>query len=424
MIRFLLRGILNDRSRSLLPIIVVSLGVAVTVLLYCWITGIMGESIAMNAAFNTGHLKVTTKAYAADENVMPNDLALLGADSLSKTLKRDFPEVDWVSRIRFGGLADFPDEYGETRAQGPVVGWAIDLLSLQSTEVVRLNVEPSLASGRMPINPGEALIADDFARKLNVKAGDVFTLFGTTMEGGMAFMNFTVAGTLRFGTTVLDRSAIFIDFRDAQRVFGMEDAVGEVFGFFTDGLYHDEEASRIMSEFNQKCASSNDEYAPIMRRIRDQGTMSEYMDYASVFASIMVVVFVMAMSVVLWNTGILGGLRRYSEFGLRLAMGEEKRHIYSTLIYEGMVIGGIGSVIGTLIGLGIAYYLQEVGFDIGSSMKNSSIMMPSTVRAIITPTAFYIGFWPGLVSMVLGNALSGLGIYKRQTAQLFKELET
>jgi len=25
--------------------------------------------------------------------------------------------------------------------------------------------------------------------------------------------------------------------------------------------------------------------------------------------------------------------------------------------------------------------------------------------------------------MVIGNALSGIGIYKRQTAQLFKELE-
>jgi putative ABC transport system permease protein len=50
-------------------------------------------------------------------------------------------------------------------------------------------------------------------------------------------------------------------------------------------------------------------------------------------------------------------------------------------------------------------------------------MMPSVVRAAISPTAFYIGFWPGLVSMVLGNALSGIGIYKRQTAHLFKELE-
>jgi putative ABC transport system permease protein len=131
----------------------------------------------------------------------------------------------------------------------------------------------------------------------------------------------------------------------------------------------------------------------------------------------------MAMSVVLWNAGLLGGLRRYREFGVRLALGEEKKHLYKTLIYEGILIGAIGSVTGTIIGIGISYYLQEVGIDISGSLKNSSLMMPSVVRASITPTAFYIGFIPGLFSMVLGNALSGIGIYKRKTANLFKELE-
>jgi putative ABC transport system permease protein len=56
-------------------------------------------------------------------------------------------------------------------------------------------------------------------------------------------------------------------------------------------------------------------------------------------------------------------------------------------------------------------------------MKNSSMLMPSVARAYITPTAYWIGFIPGLFSMVLGNALSGIGIYKRNTATLFKELE-
>ena len=51
-------------------------------------------------------------------------------------------------------------------------------------------------------------------------------------------------------------------------------------------------------------------------------------------------------------------------------------------------------------------------------------MMSNTIRAEITHVAYYIGFIPGMFSTVLGAALSGIGIYKRQTAQLFKELET
>jgi putative ABC transport system permease protein len=132
-----------------------------------------------------------------------------------------------------------------------------------------------------------------------------------------------------------------------------------------------------------------------------------------------------AMSLVLWNAGLLGGLRRYGEIGVRLAIGEEKGHVYRTMIYESVMIGIAGTIAGTAIGLMLAWLLQEYGLDIGTFTKGSSaaIMMPDVIRARITPADFYIGFIPGVVSTVIGTALSGIGIYKRKTAQLFKELE-
>jgi putative ABC transport system permease protein len=105
-------------------------------------------------------------------------------------------------------------------------------------------------------------------------------------------------------------------------------------------------------------------------------------------------------------------------------MGEPKGHIYKTLIYESVLIGILGSFIGTSIGLLIGYYFQQVGFDISGSLRNSSIMMSNVLRARISLTSFYIGFFPGLIATTLGTALSGIQIFKRQTAQLFKELET
>ena len=423
MIKFLLKGILNDKGRSLLPILVVSLGVALTVLLHGWITGVMGDSIEMNASFNSGHVKVMSRAYAKDDSQMPNDLALLNADSLVEKLKSDYPGMDWVSRIRFGGLIDFPDEKGETRAQGPVIGWGIDLFSAGSTEIARFKLQGAILEGKLPSKPGEALITNDFATKFKIKPGDTFTLFGTTMDGGMAFRNFIVAGTVRFGSSVVDRGAIIADITDIRKALGMEGAAGEILGFFSIGVYDDRKATALMNDFNQKYAADKDEYAPEMFRLRDQGGMAEYLDIANAMGGIMVFIFVMAMSIVLWNAGLLGGLRRYNEFGVRLALGEEKKHIYRTLIYEGLLIGIIGSIVGTAVGLGASYYLQVIGLDMGDMMQRSTLMMPTVVRTRITPTAFYIGFIPGVFSMVLGNALAGIAIYKRNTAQLFKELE-
>jgi putative ABC transport system permease protein len=134
-------------------------------------------------------------------------------------------------------------------------------------------------------------------------------------------------------------------------------------------------------------------------------------------------IFIIAMSLVLWNAGLLGGLRRYGEVGLRLAMGEEKGHVYRTMIYEAVMIGIAGSVIGTIIGLFFAWLLQKYGISMSGMMEGSAVMIPSHIRARIQPADFYIGFIPGLISTVIGTMLAGIGIYKRQTAKLFKELE-
>jgi len=129
-----------------------------------------------------------------------------------------------------------------------------------------------------------------------------------------------------------------------------------------------------------------------------------------------------AMAIVLWNSGLLGGLRRYGEMGLRMAIGEEKKHIYRSLITESVFIGLAGSVAGTLFGLFFASLLAK-GIDISGMMGNSTMMMQGVMKARITSDAYYIGFIPGVLATSIGTALAGIGIFKRKTAQLFKELQ-
>ena len=88
MIRFLIKGLIRDRSRSLFPVLMVSAGVFLTVFLYSWMNGVMSDLVRVNAQFDTGHVKITTRAYAALADQMPNDLALLGISQLLKKLRK------------------------------------------------------------------------------------------------------------------------------------------------------------------------------------------------------------------------------------------------------------------------------------------------------------------------------------------------
>jgi len=423
MIRFIFKGILRDKSRSLLPVIVVSIGVFLTVFMSGWIGGVFSDVINLNANFTTGHVKIMTRAYAENESQLPNDLALLDVEKLTNNLISEYPDIEWVKRIQFGGLLDVPDENGETRAQGPAAGKGIDMLSDYSKEIDRMNIRNSLVEGALPSKKGEALISNDFAEKFGVNIGDKVSIFGSTMNGSMMLKTFEVSGTISFGSAFLDRGAIIIDIADAQSALDMSDGASEILGYFREGGYDDEKADSVKTAFNSKYSFADNEFSPQMFKLRDQGGLDQYLAMADSMSAFMVFIFVLAMSIVLWNTGLLGGLRRYSEYGVRLALGEEKKHIYKTIIYEAILIGFIGSVLGTALGLAATYYLQENGLDFSSIMENVTMMMPVVYRAVVSPELFYIGFFPGLIAMTLGNALAGYAIYKRKTAQLFKELE-
>jgi putative ABC transport system permease protein len=423
MIRFLFKGIFRDRQRSLLPVIVATIGVMLTVALYCWLNGFLNDSVDLNAKFSTGHVKIMTASYARNIDQVPNDLALTGVDSLIIMLKENFPGMKWEQRIHFGGLIDAPDLKGETRSQGPAIGFGIDLLSGDNSEAERFNLAKSLRRGRLPARTGEILISELFSQKLKVNPGDTVTLIGSTMNGSMAMYNYTVAGTIVFGTPAMDQGSVIVDLKDVRTALDMNDAAGEILGYLPGNYYDDKIAGQVVKKFNQLFPPSNDAYAPVITTLRKQNNLGQVMDQISQVGGLVVFVFVLSMSLVFWNAGLLGGLRRYIEFGTRLAIGEDYSHIYKTMILESVLIGIVGSITGTLVGLGLSFYLQNHGLDIGSMMKNSTIMMPSVFHARITTPAFFIGFIPGLLSTIAGTALSGIGIYKRKTAQLFKELE-
>ena len=423
MIKFLLKGILRDKSKSLIPVCVISLGVFITVFMSGFVDGVLSEMISSNANLDTGHLKVMTKPYNENKDQLPNDLALLEIDLLIESLESEYPNLEWVPRIKFGGILDVPDVNGETIIQGPGIGLGLSILGEDKSEIERLSIQKSIVRGSMPENPNEILLSEVFSKKLKINPGDEVTFFGSTMEGSMVFESFVMSGTVMFGNPVLDRSTFIVDFKKTQMILDMDNGSSELVAYFKTNFYDDKTALKIESNFNKKYLKSEDEFAPIILSLRNQNDLGATLDLVDSFSFIFISIFVIAMSLVLWNTGLIGGLRRYQEFGIRLALGESKKHVYSLLIIESIIIGFIGSTFGTGLGFILCYYMQETGIDISEALTNSVVIIPSVLKAKVSSNLLYLGYIPGLISIVFGTALAGRGIFKRNTSKLFKELE-
>ena len=427
MIKFLTKGILRDRSRSLFPVLVVTLTVAMIVFFQGFLIGVINSMFLDSAVVSTGHVKVMIRAYKEESQQLPNDLAMLETDQMVDKLSQKYPDHFWTPRITFGGLLDVPDENGETKAQGPVYALGIDFLSPNSRQIEIWKLERRLVTGRLPENANEVLLGTKLAGRLGLSSGESVTLIGSTMYNAFTTYNFTVVGTFKLNLGPVDRHMMLVDISGARLALDMENAASEILGYTNSLYYEDQAAVAMRTEYNINHKDSTDIFSPIMMALRDANQMGTMVDFSNAAMAIMLVIFLVIVMIVLWNMGLMNGLRRYGEIGMRLAIGESKSQVYRSMIVESVIIGFIGTVIGTAMGLGITYYMQEVGLDYSAAMESLSstdIIMSNVFYAQMTPELYFIGFIPGVLATVLGTMMAGRAIYKREMAQLFKELET
>lgn len=428
MMYFLIKGLLRDRSRSLFPVIIITITVTIVIFAIGFMKGSMNSVFQSTAVIISGHEKVVTRAYKEESQMLPNDLALLNVDQIISNLDKEYPDHFWSPRITFGGILDMPDKNGETKDQGPVYALGIDLLKTGSRIIEIWELDKNLVNGRLPKTFNEALIGQKLADKLNITVGDTATYIGTTMHNAFTTYNFTIVGTFDLQKGQADSQMMLVDISGARKALDMENAASEILGFTHSLFYDDDKAVSLRSNYNENYSDSSDIFSPVMMALRDSSQqMGDMVEFVDAFLMIIGTIFLIIVMVVLWNMGLMNGLRRYGEIGLRLAMGESKGVVYRSMIIEAVVIGLTGTMIGTGIGLSIVYYVQENGIDyseVVATMSTASMVMPNVFYAKITPDLYYIGFIPGLIATVLGTMLAGIAIYKREMAQLFKELES
>ena len=432
MIRLLIKGMLQDRSRSLFPLSVVSVGVALVIVLVGFLDGVIMGMVDATAYLDTGHLRVVNKPFYDEEHLNPMDRSL-GAQKLTGNWLRENsdPNIEWSPRIRWRAIMDVPNEKGETRSQTPVMGMALDLLSNKSTELKRLNLAESLTGGRLPVNRGEVLVGYQLAQTLGLELGKSVTLIGRSFDGGLATDNYVIVGFVRFGIFAMDKKMLLIDLSDAQETFYLHDMVTDWLGYlpaYVSFLDYDQYRLRLELSLQKLINTQPEGWAkddmPIVVSIQEQRNIRSHTEMFLVVRKYIIGVFLFLMIVVLWNASILNGVHRFGEMGVRLAMGETHSRLILSLISESLAIGIIGSFVGCILGGLCTYTLQEIGLNMGDAFAKSGLMLSDVVRARLSVDGFIRGIIPGIAASVLGTLMSSLSIYKRSEANLFRELET
>jgi ABC-type antimicrobial peptide transport system permease subunit len=121
------------------------------------------------------------------------------------------------------------------------------------------------------------------------------------------------------------------------------------------------------------------------------------------------------------NTQRMSALERKREFGVLMAIGMRPRRMFRMILTESLVLGTLGGILGTVLGLGVTWYHATAGLDLSAFTDQGEftvmgVAFSGKIYSVLTPVAalqpivvmvlvaFLAGLWPALKSARLDPA--------------------
>lgn len=161
------------------------------------------------------------------------------------------------------------------------------------------------------------------------------------------YQQFQVVGIFHSGFYNYDSAWGFIRLSDAQRLFSLPESVISVLEFKLDDLYKAEQVGKELEEeagpgFEAK--SWMEENKALFHALKLEKVVT--------FLTIGLIVFVAALNILI--SLIMMVMEKTKDIAVLISMGAKKRQIRGIFIFQGVLIGIIGTAAGLILGYGIA----------------------------------------------------------------------
>jgi lipoprotein-releasing system permease protein len=161
------------------------------------------------------------------------------------------------------------------------------------------------------------------------------------------YKRFKVAGIFSSGFYDYDNNWAFIRLSDAQKLFDLADVVS-VLEFKVDDIYKAPEiAQKLEAEAGKGFMSTNwmEQNRALFRALRLERVVT--------FITIGLIVFVAALNILI--SLIMMVMEKTRDIAVLVSMGAKKRQIRRIFIYQGLLIGVIGTVLGLIAGYALSW---------------------------------------------------------------------
>jgi putative ABC transport system permease protein len=297
---------------------------------------------------------------------MPPQMAARAAKALEVN-----PEVEaYAPRVKFGAMFSNFTETTSVRVNG--------------VDPDRENQVTPLLAGRQTdgkrdgplVSRGEMLVPVLVARGLQVKVGDTVVLVATNKDGSVNGKTFVVRGTLESATGPGGRDG-YVHIDDARELLRMsQPEVTE----FAVRVKNQERAERTKAALDEELAGLKNQKGMPALEVHPWQRLTPFANIARMIDVLTLAIKVMLVSIVLvaiMNVMVMAVYERIREIGTIAAIGTPPRRILALFLTEGLLLGVLGSAVGTAVSLAGIYALNVWKITYNFGQQQGLLLAPA-----------------------------------------------
>ena len=230
------------------------------------------------------------------------------------------------------------------------------------------NAESNPLSSKVTASLPPILLGQDMANSLGAQVGSLVTV--TSPQGELTpfgivpkYARFKVVGVFSSGFYDSDNTWGFIRLADAQKLFDLGDVVS-VLEFKVDDIYKADQIGRELEKAAGKgfmATNWMEQNRALFRALRLERFVT--------FITIGLIVFVAALNILI--SLIMMVMEKTRDIAVLVSMGAKKRQVRRIFIYQGLLIGVVGTAIGLVLGYGVSliaghYHLLSLSAEVYS----------------------------------------------------------
>jgi putative ABC transport system permease protein len=334
-LRFAWLNTLRNRRRSAVTVSIAALGTAAMLLAGGFALSTY-EGLAQMSARTTGHLIVAKPEQFEKDEDTPLQHGLDGYPELRAQLLADAQVRSILPRVEFSGLISNGEKSTVMMATG------ID----PDAELAVKGPFLSVKAGRVLSSDehGMVMLGEGLARSLKATPGSSLTLLASTTEGALNALDVTVKGTFSTGIPEMDQRLVYIDVATAQKLLVTERV--STLGVYLNTMDATDAArQRLQAALPTLKVRTWVEEAVFYRSVKDL--------YNRIFGALGLIIGVIVVFVVT-NAMAMAIIERTREIGTLRALGTLPGQLVGSFALEGMVLGGVGTLLGALVALTVS----------------------------------------------------------------------